>query len=418
MRPGGNQHMTSARTWRSLLAGGFAASILAFAGFAGILRGNPAAEALSNCTVSNLSTDAEEAAFLTLINTYRSQNGLGSLALSTNLSRAATWHGGDMGAKGYFSHTDSLGRNPSARARDCDYPGGAGENIAAGTVWDTAQEAFTAWRNSSGHNANMLNSNYTMIGIARVYVSGSRYGWYWVTNFGTVNDGTSGGGGGQATATPTRTATQPPAATATPTRTPTQPPASTAPATFSSPAPGSTLPGATATFSWSPASGALEYFVYLGRTPGSNNIVGRSVGTATSTTVTNIPTDGSTIYARLWTRFANGWQYTDVTYRAASSGGGGGSTVNQKATLASPANGSTLGTSQAFSWSTGSGALEYFFYAGTVPGSNNLVGTSTGTNRGITLNNLPRGGITIYVRLWTRFANGWQYSDYSFRGPQ
>lgn len=408
--------MASARTWRSLLAGSFAAGVLAFAGFAGILRGNPAAEALTNCTVSDLSTDGEEAAFLTLVNTYRAQNGRGALALSTNLSRAATWHGGDMGANGYFSHTDSLGRNPSARARDCDYPGGAGENIAAGTVWDTAQEAFTAWRNSSGHNANMLNANYTMIGIARVYVSGSRYGWYWVTNFGTVNDGTSGGSGGQATATPTRTATQLAAATATPTRTPTQPPIATSPAGFSSPAPGATLSGSSVTFSWNAVSGGLEYFVYLGRTPGSNNILGRSVGAATSTTVNNLPTDGSTIYARLWTRFSNGWQYTDVTYRAASSGGGGA--VNQKAAITSPAAGSTLGTSATFSWSSGSGALQYFFYAGTVPGSNNLVGASTGTNRNITLNNLPRGGITIYVRLWTRFANGWQYTDYSYQGPQ
>ena len=402
---------------RSLLAGGAAAGVLTFAGIAGVVRGNPAAEALTNCTVSNLSTDSEEAAFLTLINAYRAQNGRGALALSTNLSRASTWHGNDMGTNGYFSHTDSLGRSPSTRARDCDYPGGAGENIAAGTVWDTAQEAFTAWQNSSGHNANMLNANYTMIGIARVYVSGSRYGWYWVTNFGTVNDGTSGGGGGQATATPTRTATQPPASTATPTRTPTQIPQTGSAANISSPAPGSTLPGASATFSWSPVSGALEYFIYVGRIQGSNNILGRSLGTSTSTTVSNLPTDGSTVYVRLWTRFAGGWQYRDVSYRAASSGGGG-STVDQKAAITSPANGSTLGTSATFDWSAGSGALEYFFYAGTVPGSNNLVGTSTGTNRSITLNNLPRGGVMIYVRLWTRFAGGWQYTDYSYRGPQ
>lgn len=414
--------MTSARTIRSLLAGSAAAGVLTFAGFSGFIGGNPSAEALTNCTVSNLSTDAEEAAFLTLINQYRAQNGRGALALSTNLSRAATWHGTDMGANGYFSHTDSLGRNPSARARDCDYPSGAGENIAAGTVWDTADEAFTAWRNSSGHNANMLNANYTMIGIARVYVSGSRYGWYWVTNFGSVNDGTSGGGG-QATATPTRTATQPPAATAT--RTPTQPPAATATPTqpaqtgsaanISSPAPGSTLSGASATFSWSAASGALEYFIYVGRVQGSNNILGRSLGTSTSTTVANLPTDGSTVYVRLWTRFASGWQYRDVTYRAATSGG---TVTNTKAAITSPANGSTLGTSATFNWSTGSGAQEYFFYAGTVPGSNNLVGTSTGTNRSITLNNVPRGGAMIYVRLWTRFAGGWQYTDYSYRGPQ
>ncbi len=409
--------MSNATHWRPIVAGSLSAAVIAFAGFAGAVRNNPAAEALTNCTVSDLSTDAEEAAFLTLINAYRAQNGRGALTISTNLSRAATWHGTDMGAKGYFSHTDSLGRSPSARARDCDYPGGAGENIAAGTIWDTAQEAFDAWRNSSGHNANMLNSSYTKIGIARVFVSGSRYGWYWVTNFGLIDDGTSGGG--QATATPTRTPTQA-AATATPTQTPTQPanPTATPPqtgsaASISSPAPGSTLPGASATFQWNAAAGGLEYFIYIGRTPGSNNIVGRAVGTATSTTVTNLPTDGSTVYVRLWTRFNSGWQYRDVSYTAAST-----QAANQKAAITSPASGSTLGTSATFNWSTGSGALEYFFYAGTAPGSNNLVGASAGTNRSLTLNNLPRGGVTIYVRLWTRFAGGWQYTDYSYQGPQ
>ena len=382
--------------------------VVALAGAAGTLRPVPVAEALTNCTVSDISIDSEEAAFLTLINAYRAQNGRGALTLSTNLNRAATWHGTDMATKGYFSHTDSLGRSPSTRARDCDYPGGAGENIAAGTVWDTAQEAFDAWRNSSGHNANMLNASYVKIGIARVYVANSQYRWYWVTNFGTVNDGTTGGG--QATATATNT--QPPAApTATPTAPP--PPQASSPAAISSPANGSTLAGSSVTFNWSAVSGGLEYFFYAGRTQGSNNITGRSIGTATSTTVTNLPTDGSTVYVRLWTRFSGGWQYRDYTYTAANQG----QATNQKAALTSPANGATLGTSATFAWSAGSGALEYFFYAGTVAGSNNIVGVSTGTNRSITVNNLPRGGITIYVRVWTRFADGWQYNDYSFRGP-
>lgn len=387
-----------------MLAGGLAVSVVALAGMAGVVRETTTVHALTNCTVSDVSVDSEEAAFLSLINAYRAQNGLGALTISTNLTRAATWHGTDMGQKRYFSHTDSLGRSPSTRAQNCGYPSGAGENIAAGTVWDTAQEAFTAWRNSSGHNANMLNSSYKKIGIARVYVSGSPYGYYWVTNFGLVEDGTSGGGG-QATATPTRTAT--PA--------PTQPPQSSSPATISSPAAGSTL-GSSATFNWSGVSGALEYFVYVGTSAGSNNILGKSTGTTTSTTVTNLPMNGSTLYVRLWTRFANGWQYRDVTYRAGTTSSGG-STLPAKATLTTPTNGSTLGTSATFQWTAASGALEYFFYAGTTPGSNNLIGASTGTNRGISINNLPRGGRTIYVRLWTRTASGWEYNDYSFRGP-
>ncbi len=391
---------------------------MVFAAGVGLARTSPAS-ALTNCTVSDFSLDTTEQQFLTLINSYRAQNGRGALTVSTNLNRAAHWMGNDLGVNRYFSHTDSLGRSPSQRALDCDYPAGAGENLAAGTNWTTAQAAFDAWRNSSGHNANMLNANYRQIGIARVFVSGSQYGYYWVTKFGTVNDGTSGGGSGggtTATATPTRTATV--AATATPTRTPT-PAAASQPANISSPSAGSTLPGASTSFTWNAAPGALEYFFYAGTSQGSNNITGRSMGSSTSVSVTNLPTNGSTVHVRLWTRFSTGWQYRDTTYTAASPAAATPTpvaTTSAKATLTTPTNGSTFGgTSTQFQWTAGTGALQYFFYLGTTQGSNNLVGASMGLNRSVTINNLPGGGQTVHVRLWTRFSNGWQYNDYSFR---
>ncbi len=201
--------------------------------------GSSVANALTNCTVSDYSLDSEEMAFLTLINNYRqSQNPpLQPLTLSTNLNRAAHWMAWDLGTRAdkVFSHTDSLGRGPGQRVLDCGYPQQGGENLAAGTSWSTAQKAFDAWKSSSGHNANMLFAYYQQIGIARVNVPGSQYSWYWVTNFGTTNDGTSGANATNtpvATSTPTKTPTQPPAtatatlppATATPTKTPTNTP--------------------------------------------------------------------------------------------------------------------------------------------------------------------------------------------------
>ncbi|MEX0782361.1 MAG: CAP domain-containing protein [Dehalococcoidia bacterium] len=364
------------------------------------------ARALTNCSVADMTVDSQEAQFLTLINNYRAQNGRSALQMSTNLNRASTWMAVDLATRNYFSHTDSSGRSPSTRAQNCDYPGGAGENIAAGTVRDTAQEAFDAWKASSGHNANMLNSSYRMIGIARHYRSGSQYGWYWVTNFGLVNDGTSGGstGGGGAVATPT------------PTRTPTPAASAASPANMTAPSNGSTLPGSSASFSWSAASGALEYFFYAGTAQGSNNITGRSTGLSRSTSVTNLPTNGSTVHVRLWTRFSTGWQYRDTSYKAATvTAATPPPTTSPKAALTSPSNGSTLGTSATFQWTAASGALEYFVYLGTTQGSNNLFGKSMGTSRGVTLSSLPRGGSTIYLRLWTRTASGWQYNDYTFR---
>jgi len=128
--------------------------------------------------------DAEERAFLTIINDYRAQNGLGALSLNTQLNNAAEWMSADMGANNYFSHTDSLGRDPFQRMADFGYNYNTwkGENLAAGA--DTAQAAFNLWKNSPGHNANMLNANFKVIGIARAFTEGSTYGWYWTNDFG------------------------------------------------------------------------------------------------------------------------------------------------------------------------------------------------------------------------------------------
>lgn len=303
--------MIHLRSLRKAPAIGLSSAVL-LTGAAFAVTAEPA-NALTNCTISDaeVALDAEEQAFLGIINNYRAQYGLGPLTISTNLNRAAAWMARDMGQKAYFSHTDSLGRSPSDRAQNCGYPGGAGENIAAGTVKDTAQEAFEMWRDCPGHNENMLNRNYRTIGIARAHVAGSPYGWYWVTNFGLTNDGTGGGTGGGTTPTPTPTPTPPPPPP------PTQAPTYTE-AQLTSPSPGSTLPGSQTTFSWSAGTNVREYFIYVGTSQGSNNIVGKSMGMNRSATVINIPTDGQTIHVRLWTRFDNGWQYTDYSYRAAS----------------------------------------------------------------------------------------------------
>jgi uncharacterized protein YkwD len=104
--------------------------------------------------------DAEQTAFLTLINNYRAANGAGPLQVSIALQNAAQWMSGDLAAKNYFSHTDSLGRDAFSRmaAFGYAYPTPLGENIAAGN--SSAQSTFDQWKASSGHNANMLNAEH------------------------------------------------------------------------------------------------------------------------------------------------------------------------------------------------------------------------------------------------------------------
>lgn len=135
---------------------------------------------------SGVTLNAEESAFLTLINNYRVQNGLAPLTASVTLTQASQWMSSDMAAKDYFSHTDSQGRSSFTRMEDFGYTQSSysGENIAAGN--STAAATFTQWKNSSGHNANMLGSSYRAIGIGRA--QGGSYGWYWTTDFGSVVD--------------------------------------------------------------------------------------------------------------------------------------------------------------------------------------------------------------------------------------
>jgi len=140
--------------------------------------------------------DAEQWAFLTLINNYRAQNGAGPLQVSVKLQKASQWMSSDMAAKGYVSHTDSLGRSAGARIAAFGYTYNPwGENIAAG--YPDAQNAFEQWKtacdpDASGactyaHRKNMLNPGFVVIGIGRASGS-SMYGWYWTTDFGGVAD--------------------------------------------------------------------------------------------------------------------------------------------------------------------------------------------------------------------------------------
>ena len=173
--------------------------------------------------------DAEESAFLTLINEYRQSQGIGTLTVNGKLTDAAAWMATDMATNDYFSHTDSTGRNPFDRMDDFgyDYNTWKGENLAAGV--SDAATAFDLWKGSEGHNKNMLNERYKVIGISRANDPSSTFGWYWATEFGGQSDPPP-------PPAPTLVSVTPPPPTAAPVTTVpvTPPPVTQAPATPSS----------------------------------------------------------------------------------------------------------------------------------------------------------------------------------------
>jgi uncharacterized protein YkwD len=154
--------------------------------------------AIASQAAADSALDREEIAFLHLINEYRAQHGLGGLTPSPTMNVAADWMSHEMGVQDFFSHEEPpcdatgdncTGRTPFERitAFGHDRWTTAGENIAAG--YPTAPAVFEGWRNSPGHNANMLEPAFTAIGIGRVEVPGSRYGIYWTNNFSNWIDG-------------------------------------------------------------------------------------------------------------------------------------------------------------------------------------------------------------------------------------
>ena len=116
---------------------------------------------------------------LNLVNQERATAGLPALQLDNDAVRAAKAHAEDMIGRSYFSHSTPEGWSPSDRVTMTGGTGfsGVGENIAFGQ--QTPAAVMTAWMNSSGHRANILNTSYTHIGIG---VADSQ-GPYWVQVF-------------------------------------------------------------------------------------------------------------------------------------------------------------------------------------------------------------------------------------------
>lgn len=100
-------------------------------------------------------------------NVERKNNG-GLIALKENaqLDAAALEKVQDMFKQQYFEHVSPSGNGPETLATDVHYEYiYFGENLALGN-FKNDQTLVTAWMNSPGHRANILNAKYQEIGVA------------------------------------------------------------------------------------------------------------------------------------------------------------------------------------------------------------------------------------------------------------
>jgi uncharacterized protein YkwD len=111
----------------------------------------------------------------------------GPLSLQPELREAARLHSMDMGERDFFSHDSPGGPNGddmTQRIENAGYTDWAaiGENIAAGQA--SPDETMDGWISSPGHCSNIMNPDFTQIGIGYAQVSGSSYIHYWTQDFG------------------------------------------------------------------------------------------------------------------------------------------------------------------------------------------------------------------------------------------
>jgi uncharacterized YkwD family protein len=121
----------------------------------------------------SFSLKAEEARMLELVNQERAKAGVPALQAHQKLTEVARLKSADMVKLNYFAHQSPTYGSPfdMMRSFGISYTL-AGENLAMAASVD---RAHTALMNSSGHRANILNANYTHIGIGLAQGSRSQY---------------------------------------------------------------------------------------------------------------------------------------------------------------------------------------------------------------------------------------------------
>ena len=164
----------------------------------------------------------------------------------------------------------------------------------------------------------------------------------------------------------------------------------------------------TVTFGWTNPSGVVAVWLDLGTTVGGNDVYAGGQGTGTSKTV-SVPTNGSRLYARLWTLMGGMWRYVDYGYTTVTLAPAAPSTMLY------PGAGAILpDTTVTFEWTAGNRVRANWIDVGSTVGGNDLF--AGGVAPGLlskTVSGLRPAGGTVYVRLWS-LNSEWSYADYSF----
>jgi uncharacterized protein YkwD len=144
------------------------------AGCAGEVPLSPEPSFYRSMALANAELDADAAA--SMISGYRKNNSLPAVTLDPELMKLAEAQSRAMAQSDKLDH--NVNGSFQDRLRKSGYAAKRGaENIGAG--YHTLAEAFSGWRDSPPHRANMLLKDATRMGIAAVYAPNSKYKVFW-----------------------------------------------------------------------------------------------------------------------------------------------------------------------------------------------------------------------------------------------
>jgi len=156
----------------------FGGILIGLAALAGCSSDNnpPAGEPTFYHDLAQPGAELDASAAQSMISGYRTNNGLGPVTIDPELMRLASEQAHAMAARNKLDH--DVAHPFQDRIKNSTFDASvAAENISAG--YHTLAEAFSGWRDSPPHRANMLNRNATRMGIAAVYAPQSKYKVFW-----------------------------------------------------------------------------------------------------------------------------------------------------------------------------------------------------------------------------------------------
>jgi uncharacterized protein YkwD len=127
-------------------------------------------------SMANPAARLDAAMAASMISGYRRNNGLGAVEVDPLLMKAAEAQSQAMAGRNKLDHNVAGPLDKRIRASGFD-AATAVENVSAG--YHTLAEAFSGWRDSPPHKANMLARGMTKMGIAAVYAPNTKYKVFW-----------------------------------------------------------------------------------------------------------------------------------------------------------------------------------------------------------------------------------------------